>query len=221
MSSIHKPRGPYEKYFKRPLDFLCGMAAILIFWWLYFIIAILVRVKLGSPVLFVQKRPGRDEKIFKLYKFRTMTDARDENGQLLPDEDRLTKFGRFLRSTSLDEMPEAFNLINGTLSVCGPRPLLVSYLPYYTEAEHHRHDVRPGLTGLAQVSGRNSVEWDERFRIDLKYVQNITFRQDLKILCMTVIKVIKRADIATSTGYVETNFAEERKAKSAVDFREK
>lgn len=217
MKNKHKPKGIYEKYFKRPIDFCCGMAAILVFWWLYIIIAILVKVKLGSPVLFVQERPGKDEKIFKLYKFRTMTNARDENGELLPDEERLTKFGRFLRSTSMDEIPEAFNLINGTLSVCGPRPLLVSYLPYYSEAEHHRHDVRPGLTGLAQVNGRNSVAWDERFQIDLEYVNNITIRQDLEILCKTVLKVVKRADIATSAGYVETNFAEERKSKLAAD----
>ena len=217
MKNKHKPKGIYEKCFKRPIDFCCGMAAILVFWWLYIIIAILVKVKLGSPVLFVQERPGKDEKIFKLYKFRTMTNARDEYGELLPDEERLTKFGRFLRSTSMDEIPEAFNLINGTLSFCGPRPLLVSYLPYYSDAEHHRHDVRPGLTGLAQVNGRNSVAWDERFQIDLKYVNNITFRQDLEILCKTVLKVVKRADIATSAGYVETNFAEERKAQLAAE----
>ncbi|MCD7744941.1 MAG: sugar transferase, partial [Lachnospiraceae bacterium] len=130
METKHKPKGPYEKYFKRPFDFCCGLAAILVFWWLYIIIAIMVRVKLGSPVLFVQERPGKDEKIFKLYKFRTMTDARDENGELLPDKERLTKFGRFLRSTSLDEIPEAFNIINGSASVVGPRPLLASYLPF-------------------------------------------------------------------------------------------
>ena len=160
METKHKPYGPYEKYFKRPIDFLCGCIAVAVFWWLYFILAVLVRVKLGSPVLFTQDRPGKDGKIFKLYKFRSMTDARDENGDLLPDDIRLTKFGRLLRSTSLDELPEAFNIIRGDMSVIGPRPLLVEYLPYYTEEEKHRHDVRPGLSGLAQVNGRNAISWD-------------------------------------------------------------
>lgn len=166
--TIHKPYGPYEKYFKRPLDLICGLAAVIVFCWLYAIVAILVRVKLGSPVLFTQDRPGKDEKIFKLYKFRSMTDARDENGNLLPDEVRLTKFGRLLRSTSLDELPEAFNIIKGDMSVIGPRPLLVSYLSYYSETEKHRHDVRPGLSGLAQVNGRNFVDWDHRLAFDVQ-----------------------------------------------------
>ena len=148
MSIQHKPYGPYEKYFKRPLDICCGLAAVIVFCWLYAIVAILVRVKLGSPILFTQDRPGKDEKIFKLYKFRTMTDERDENGNLLPDEIRLTKFGKLLRRTSLDELPEAFNIIKGDMSIVGPRPLLVSYLPWYSEEEKHRHDVRPGLSGL-------------------------------------------------------------------------
>jgi len=151
MEKKHKPYGPYEKYFKRPLDFLCGLAAILVFWWLYLIVAILVRVKLGSPVFYTQARPGKDEKIFNLYKFRTMTNECDSEGNLLPDEARLTEFGKALRATSMDELPEALNLINGTLSVCGPRPLLVKYLPRYSEEQHRRHEVRPGLSGYAQA----------------------------------------------------------------------
>lgn len=188
MQTKHKPYGPYEKYLKRPLDFCCGIAAVVVFCWLYAIVAILVRVKLGSPVLFTQDRPGKDEKTFKLYKFRTMTDKRDENGELLPDEVRLTKFGKILRATSLDELPEAFNIIKGDMSVIGPRPLLVKYLPYYTTEERKRHSVRPGLTGLAQVRGRNLLSWDERFAIDCEYVEKITFSRDVKILFDTVKK---------------------------------
>lgn len=195
-SIIHKPYGPYEKYFKRPLDLICGLLAVIVFCWLYAIIAILVRVKLGSPVLFTQDRPGKDEKIFKLYKFRTMTDARDENGELLPDDERLTRFGRLLRSTSLDELPEAFNIIKGDMSVVGPRPLLVKYLPYYRDEERKRHAIRPGLTGYAQVHGRNYLMWDERLALDVQYAKKITFIGDIKILLQTVVKVIKRADVA-------------------------
>lgn len=192
MEKRHIPCGPYERWFKRPVDVFCALAALLVFWWLYIIVAVLVRVKLGSPVLFCQERPGKDEKIFKLYKFRTMTDERDENGELLPDEVRLTKFGKFLRSTSLDELPEAFNILKGDMSVIGPRPLVVQYLPYYTEEERHRHDVRPGLTGLAQVNGRNGLQWEDRFRYDLKYVEAISFWGDLKVLWLTVLKAAKR-----------------------------
>lgn len=158
----HKAHGFYEKYAKRPLDILCALAAIIVFCWLYLLVAILVRCKLGSPIIFKQERPGKDGKIFKLYKFRTMTDEEDENDQLLPDNVRLTKFGKFLRSTSLDELPEAFNILKGDMSVIGPRPLLVEYLPYYTEEELRRHSVRPGLSGWAQVNGRNLVDWDHR-----------------------------------------------------------
>lgn len=186
MEREHVPYGPYERFFKRPFDLFCGLAAILVFWWLYIIVAVLVRIKLGSPVLFRQERPGKNGKIFMLYKFRTMTDARDENGELLPDEVRLTKFGKFLRSTSLDELPEAFNIIKGDMSVVGPRPLLVQYLPYYTEEERHRHDVRPGLSGLAQTHGRNAVTWEEKFSWDLKYVSKITLLGDLKIVFHTI-----------------------------------
>lgn len=185
----------YEKYIKRIIDIFCGVLAVVVFWWLYLIVALLVRVKLGSPVIFAQERPGKDEKLFKLYKFRTMTDKRDENGELLPDDERLTRFGRLLRSTSLDELPEAFNIIRGDMSIIGPRPLLVEYLPYYTEEEHHRHDVRPGLSGWAQVNGRNATAWDERFTMDLYYVNNISFLLDLKILFLTVYKTVKRSDI--------------------------
>lgn len=194
METKHKPYGPYEKYFKRPLDLFCGLAAVIVFWWLYVILAILVRIKLGSPVLFTQERPGKDEKIFKLYKFRTMTDARDENGQLLPDEVRLTKFGKMLRATSLDELPEAFNIIRGDMSVIGPRPLLVKYLPRYNAEQKHRHDVRPGLSGLAQVNGRNAISWEEKFRYDVEYTKKITFLGDLKIIFQTVGKAFFRRD---------------------------
>lgn len=216
MRKRHKSYGPYEKYFKRSLDFGCGMAAILVFWWLYLIVAVLVRINLGSPILFKQKRPGKDEKIFTLYKFRTMTDERDENGELLPDEVRLTKFGKMLRATSLDELPEAWNLINGSLSTCGPRPLTVEYLPYYSEEERHRHDVRPGLSGLAQINGRNFIDWDHRLALDVQYVKKITFMGDLRIIFQTALKFVKKEDIAVDTNKVEPNFAEERRLKMQV-----
>lgn len=195
----HKPKGIYEKYIKRPLDIICALAAILVFWWLYVIVAILVRVKLGSPVLFRQERPGKDEKIFELYKFRTMTDERNENGDLLPDEMRLTKFGAFLRSTSLDELPEAFNILKGDMSVVGPRPLLVSYLPLYNEKQRIRHDVKPGLSGYAQVHGRNAVSWQEKFDLDVWYVNNITFIGDVRIVLDTVRVALKREGISSES----------------------
>ena len=178
----HHPYGPYERFFKRPVDILCALAAMIVFCWLYAIVAILVRVKLGSPVIFSQERPGKDEKIFKLYKFRTMTDARDEKGELLPDDARLTKFGRLLRSTSLDELPEAVNILKGDMSVVGPRPLLVEYLPLYSEEQRRRHEVRPGLSGYAQVHGRNAVTWEEKFAMDVRYADHITFLGDVKIV---------------------------------------
>ena len=206
MESRHKPYGPYERYFKRPLDILCALAAIIVFWWLYAIVAILVRVKLGSPVLFTQERPGRidpktgQEKIFKLYKFRTMTDARDENGELLPDDVRLTKFGLMLRATSLDELPEAFNILKGDMSVIGPRPLLVKYLPRYSPEQRRRHEVLPGLSGYAQVHGRNAVSWEEKFRLDVEYVDHITFLGDVKIILDTVVKAfVKQEGISSET----------------------
>lgn len=199
MKKKHIPYGPYERFIKRPIDILCALAAIIVFSWLYIIIAILVKVKLGSPVLFKQERPGKDEKIFKLYKFRTMTDAKDENGNLLPDDVRLTKFGKFLRSTSLDELPEAFNIFKGDMSVIGPRPLLVQYLPLYNENQHRRHEVKPGLSGYAQVNGRNTVSWQEKFDLDIEYIDKITFIGDVKIVCSTVIKAVKREGISSES----------------------
>ncbi len=194
MTMKHEPYGPYEKYIKRPLDLFCGLAAVIVFCWLYVIVAILVRMKLGSPVLFIQERPGKNEKIFKLYKFRTMTNARDKNGELLPDEARLTKFGKWLRSTSLDELPEAFNIIKGDMSVVGPRPLLVRYLPRYNEYQRRRHDVRPGLSGYAQVHGRNTISWAEKLRMDVEYVDHVTFIGDIQIIFNTVLKAVVRHD---------------------------
>lgn len=213
MNNQHKPYGPYEKYFKRALDIFCGLAALLVFWWLYILVAVLVRIKLGSPVLFRQERPGKNEKVFKLYKFRTMTDARDENGNLLPDEVRLTKFGRALRATSLDELPEVFNILKGEMSVIGPRPLTIQYLPYYSEEERRRHDVRPGLSGLAQVNGRNFIDWDHRLALDVQYVKKITLLGDLRIILQTALKFVKKEDVAVDTNKVEPNFAEERRSK--------
>ena len=206
----HKPYGIYERYFKRPLDLLCGIFAVIVFFWLYIIIAILVRIKLGSPVLFKQERPGKDEKIFKLYKFRTMTDAKDADGNLLPDEERLTKFGRMLRSTSLDELPEAFNIIKGDMAVIGPRPLLISYLTYYTEMEKHRHDVKPGLSGLAQVNGRNAISWDKKLAYDVEYVKKITFLGDILLVFKTVERTIKRADIQVGDSFTVGKFIDQR-----------
>ena len=213
----HKPYGVYERFFKRPLDVLCALLALTVFCWLYAIVAILVRVKLGSPVVFKQKRPGKNEKIFTLYKFRTMTDEEDENGNLLPDEVRLTKFGRFLRKTSLDELPEAVNILKGDMSVVGPRPLLVTYLPYYSETEKHRHDVRPGLSGWAQIHGRNYVSWDERLALDIEYVNKITFSRDVSVVFNSFLQAVKHEDIAVDTNSVEPNFAEERKSKKKLE----
>ena len=200
MENKHKPYGPYERFLKRPIDVFCALAAVIVFSWLYIIVAFLVRIKLGSPVIFCQERAGKDERIFKLCKFRSMTDARDEHGDLLPDELRLTKFGKLLRSTSLDELPEAFNILKGDMSVIGPRPLLVEYLPLYDEQQRHRHDVRPGLSGYAQVHGRNLVTWEERFRMDTTYVDHITFSGDVKIVFQTVLKAVERDGVSTATG---------------------
>ena len=184
------------------------MAALIVFGWLYIIIAILVRINMGSPVIFKQPRPGKNEKIFLLYKFRTMTDKTDSSGKLLPDEQRLTAFGKFLRNTSLDELPEAINVLKGNMSIVGPRPLLVSYLPYYTKKERQRHDVRPGLTGLAQVSGRNTVSWEKRFELDVEYRDNITFMNDVKIIINTVKAVLSHDSIELNA---LENFDEYRK----------
>jgi lipopolysaccharide/colanic/teichoic acid biosynthesis glycosyltransferase len=182
----------YEKYIKRILDFLLSLFALIVLSIPMLAVAILVRIKLGAPVIFCQERPGKNEKIFKLYKFRTMTDARDENGELLPDEVRLTKFGKFLRSTSLDELPELFNIFLGQMSIVGPRPLLIEYLPLYNEQQKRRHDVRPGLTGYAQVKGRNNICWEERIKYDVEYIKTYTFLKDIEIIFRTVLLVLKK-----------------------------
>lgn len=199
--------GFYEKYIKRLLDIVLSGCALIVLSPLLLVTAILVRVKLGSPVIFCQERPGKDEKIFKLHKFRSMSDARDENGNLLPDEIRLGKFGRNLRATSLDELPELWDIFRGKMSIVGPRPLLVEYLPYYTENERHRHDVRPGLTGLAQINGRNTLTWEQKFAYDLEYVQHISFIADLRILLGTVGKVLNRSGVQVNTQSSEGNLA--------------
>ena len=189
----------YQKYIKRGLDFILSLIASIILSPVMLMVAVGVRVKLGSPVLFKQQRPGKNEKIFNMYKFRTMTDERDENGELLPDEVRLTKFGKTLRSTSLDELPELFNIVKGDMSIVGPRPLLVRYLPLYNERQKHRHDVRPGFTGLAQVNGRNSISWEEKFEWDVKYVEHITFWGDVKIIFKTVKTVLTHEGISSAS----------------------
>ncbi|MGN1180607.1 MAG: sugar transferase [Suilimivivens sp.] len=189
----------YKKYIKRLLDIMISLCGIIVLSPVYLILFILVRVKLGSPVLFKQERPGRNEKIFKLYKFRSMTDERDEQGNLLPDEVRLTSFGKKLRSTSLDELPELFNILKGEMSIIGPRPLLIKYLPLYNEFQKHRHDVRPGLTGLAQINGRNAITWEKKFEYDVEYVNNLSFILDLKIFFGTIKAVLKREGISSET----------------------
>lgn len=198
MNNEHKPYGLYERYFKRLLDIICSAAAIILFSWLYLVLAVTVRIKLGAPVIFRQERPGLRNRIFKLYKFRTMTDERDENGELLPDRERLTPFGGFLRASSLDELPELWNILKGEMSIVGPRPLLVQYLPLYNEHQARRHEVRPGLTGLAQVNGRNAVTWEEKFDMDVQYVDNITFWRDVKIIADTVVSVLKHNGIESN-----------------------
>ena len=199
MEKKHIPYGPYERYFKRPLDLCCGLAAVIVFFWLYLILIILGAVFMRGNPFFTQERPGKDEKIFRLIKFRSMDNRRDKDGNLLPDEVRLNKYGRFLRSTSLDELPEAFNIIKGDMSVIGPRPLLVSYLPRYNETQRHRHDVRPGLSGYAQVHGRNRLSWEEKFSMDVYYVDHITFLGDVKIVVDTVKAVLRRDGISSDS----------------------
>lgn len=196
MKIQHKSYGLYEQFVKRILDCLIALVSLIIFSPVMAVTAILVRARLGSPVIFSQERPGRNEKIFRIYKFRSMTDERDENGRLLPDNERLTNFGKLLRSTSLDELPELFNIVKGDMAIVGPRPLLVQYLPYYREKERMRHAIRPGLTGYAQIHGRNYLMWDERIALDVQYAKHITFIGDLKIILHTVIKVIRRSDVA-------------------------
>jgi len=189
----------YEVLFKRPLDFLVSLIALILLSPILLIVAILVRTKLGSPVLFNQPRPGLNEKVFRIYKFRSMTDQKDEQGQLLSDSVRLTKFGQFLRSTSIDELPELFNILKGDMSFIGPRPLLVEYLSLYNERQKQRHSVRPGLTGLAQINGRNAISWEAKFELDVTYVQHVTFLEDTRIFFMTLIKAfIKREGISSN-----------------------
>ncbi len=193
--ATNRKRGPYRRYFKRPLDFVLSLATIIILSPILLLIALLVRIKLGSPVIFKQQRPGMNEKIFTLYKFRTMTDERDEKGELLPDEMRLTDFGKFLRASSLDELPELFNILKGDMTIVGPRPLLIEYLPLYNAHQKRRHEVRPGLTGWAQVNGRNAISWEEKFNYDVEYVDNLSFFLDVKIIFLTIMKVLKREGI--------------------------
>ena len=202
---IHK-QGFYEKYIKRPQDFCCALAAIIVLSPVMAVTALLVRLKLGSPVLFKQERPGLNGKIFTLYKFRTMTDEKDSGGNLLPDEIRLTSFGKMLRSTSLDELPELFNILNGDMSVVGPRPLLVKYLPLYNEHQARRHEVRPGFTGYAQVHGRNAISWEEKFDLDVEYVDHVSFIGDWKIIFQTVKTVLKREGISSETAATMEEF---------------
>mgnify|MGYP000546029188 FL=1 len=197
----HKVKGPYEAFFKRFIDIACSLLFILVFWWLFLILALIVRVNLGAPVIFTQDRPGKDGKIFKLYKFRSMSNAKDENGEFLPDKQRITKFGRLLRSTSLDELPELFNILKGDMSIIGPRPLLVKYLEHYNSNDIRRHEVIPGLTGWAQVNGRNTLTWKDKFSKDIEYVDNITFLMDLKIVFLTIKKIFAREGIEFIEGH--------------------
>lgn len=197
---MERKLGFYEKYLKRVIDIVCALAAVFVFWWLFLIVAILVRINLGSPVLFQQMRPGQNERIFKMYKFRTMTDARDENGNLLSDEARLTQFGKWLRGTSMDELPEVINILNGTMSVIGPRPQLVRDMTFMTPQQRMRHTAKPGLSGLAQVNGRNAIDWDEKLYWDLEYIKNVTFWGDVKIVLKTVRKVFFKQEDITQDG---------------------
>lgn len=212
----------YKQFFKRFYDIICALLALVVFSWLYLIIAILVKIKLGSPVLFTQVRPGEKgkdgkEKLFKLYKFRSMTDERDEKGNLLPDDKRLTKFGAFLRSTSLDEIPEAINILKGDMSVIGPRPQLVRDMVFMTDEQRHRHDVRPGLSGLAQVRGRNAISWEGKLSTDLEYVNNISFFSDLKIIFLTVVKALKREGITEEGMATAEDYGDELLKRGLVD----
>lgn len=202
---VHK-QGIYEKYIKRSQDFCCALAAIIVLSPVMAVTALLVRLKLGAPIIFKQERPGMGGKVFTLYKFRTMTDEKDRGGNLLPDEERLTKFGKMLRSTSLDELPELFNILNGDMSVVGPRPLLVKYLPLYNAHQARRHEVRPGFTGYAQVHGRNAISWEEKFNLDVEYVDHVTFMGDWKIIFQTVKTVLKREGISSETAATMEEF---------------
>lgn len=204
----------YKRVVKRILDILLSLLVLIVLSPVYLVLILLVRINLGSPVFFHQDRPGKDEKIFRLYKFRSMTDARDENGALLPDRERLTALGRTLRATSLDELPEFYNILKGDMSFIGPRPLLIEYLPYYTDRERLRHTVRPGLTGLAQASGRNLIDWDKRLALDVEYVEHLSFAMDIKVILMTFRTVFGHSEqVAEDTNAAEGNLAQIRKAQ--------
>ena len=212
---MERKKGIYEKYIKRLIDIMCSLVALLVFWWLYLIIALLVKIKLGSPILFTQPRPGLvdpktgKETVFKMYKFRTMTDARDENGNLFPDEVRLTSFGKWLRSTSLDELPEVFNILKGDMSIIGPRPQLVRDMVFMTQKQRMRHTAKPGLSGLAQVNGRNAISWEDKLEWDLKYIKNVSFIEDFRIILMTIQKAfIKQEGITEEDAATATDFGD-------------
>lgn len=219
MSGCTHRKGIYEKYIKRPQDFLCALMALLVFWPIMGVTAVLVRIKLGAPVIFAQERPGMHGKLFRLYKFRTMTDERDEDGNLLPDEVRLTPFGKTLRATSLDELPELINMLKGDMAVVGPRPLLVRYLPRYNKHQARRHEVRPGFTGYAQVHGRNSISWEEKFNYDVEYVDHISFLGDWKIIFQTLLTVLKREGISSGTSVTMEEFMGNEAVSSNVETR--
>lgn len=208
---MKKKQSIYEKYIKRFIDIICSLAALIVLSPVLLILTIVGAIKMKGNPFFTQLRPGKDEKIFKLVKFRTMTCEKDKDGNLLPDEKRLTKYGKFLRSTSLDELPELWNILKGDMSIVGPRPLLVEYLPYYTEEENHRHDVRPGLTGLAQINGRNAISWDQKLAYDVFYVRDVSFVADIKIIIGTFEKVLKRSDIKVGNEFVAGKFIDQRK----------
>lgn len=208
--------GIYRRFIKRPMDFTLALIAVIVLSPILLVVAVLVRTKLGSPILFKQKRPGLNEEIFMMYKFRTMTDERDDKGELLPDSVRLNKFGKLLRSTSLDELPELFNILKGDMSIIGPRPLLVQYLPLYNQHQKRRHEVRPGLSGLAQVSGRNTISWEEKFDIDIEYVENISFIEDWKIIFFTIKKVFVREGINSETAATIEPFKGSKKEKIGI-----
>ena len=203
---MKRKKGFYEKFFKRPQDLIISLMALIFLSPLLLIIAILVRLKLGSPILFVQERPGLNEKIFKMYKFRTMTNKTGENGELLPDSERLTKFGKMLRTTSLDELPELWNIVRGDMAIIGPRPLLVQYLSLYNEHQRKRHEVRPGLSGYAQVNGRNAISWEEKFDLDIKYIDNLSFVNDWKIILCTMRKIFVKEGISSNTSVTMETF---------------
>lgn len=202
----------YSRYFKRQFDFILSLLLFIILSPIIIILYLLVKLNLGSPIIFKQQRPGKNEKIFYLYKFRTMTNKTDENGSVLSDSFRLTRFGKFMRSTSLDELPSLLNIIKGDLSIVGPRPLLIQYLPLYNETQRRRHEVLPGLTGLAQVAGRNSLSWPDKFKLDIEYIDNISFRLDVKIILKTVIKVVTRSGISSTTSQTMEAFTGNEKS---------